>query len=174
MAIDSTPTMPLPIVIENPGEGFDEIRSAAATYSIYGTNVENLVALYNIVAHDFRGNSMDNVLAGWDFNDVLRLQDGGDDTAWGNGGNDVFLFGATLTAADAVHAGEGRDQIAIQGNYAMTLGPSILDVESIAILNGADTRFGDPGTNSYDYDLTTLDVKSASASPTGRRRSRRN
>jgi hypothetical protein len=93
--------------------------------------------------------------------DFFRMEQGGDDRILGEAGNDVFLFGATLTAADRVDGGAGTDQIAIQGDYAganaLTLGAGVVRVENLAILPGSDTRFGDPGTNSYDYDLTTLD-----------------
>jgi len=37
----------------------------------------------------------------------------------------------------------------------------VLDVENLAILPGSDTRFGDPGTNFYAYNLTLLDVNVA-------------
>jgi Ca2+-binding RTX toxin-like protein len=113
------------------------------------------------LADDLRGDAGDNVLAGGGGNDFIRLQDGGNDTGLGGLGNDVFLFGASLTLADQVDGGSGIDQIAIQGDYAgakaLTLGSNIVSVENIAILPGNDTRFGDAGTNFYDYSLTVLD-----------------
>jgi Ca2+-binding RTX toxin-like protein len=145
---------------ENAGEGIDEIQTGLATYSLLGTAVENLTATTN-VNHDFRGSAADNVLSGRTGNDFFRLQDGGDDWAVGGNGNDVFLFGGALTGADRIIGGVGTDQIAIQGDYAganaLTLGVGVFSFESIAILPGSDTRFGDPGTNFYDYNLTTLD-----------------
>ena len=106
------------------------------------------------------GNAGDDLLTGTAGNDFFRLQQGGNDTVSGGGGNDVFLFGATLTSADVVDGGAGNDQIAIQGDYwtqPLVLGAGVVGVESIALLPGSDTRFGDPGTNLYSYDITTLD-----------------
>ncbi|HEX8125054.1 MAG TPA: M10 family metallopeptidase C-terminal domain-containing protein [Allosphingosinicella sp.] len=148
------------VVIENAGEGTDRIWTTLATYSLVGTNIEILSAASQ-VAHDFRGNAFDNRISGAGGNDFIRLQDGGDDTAQGGQGNDVFLFGATMNGADEVDGGPGTDQVAIQGDYwgakALSLGSNFVSVENIAILPGDDTRFGDPGTAFYDYSLRILD-----------------
>ncbi|HEX8308566.1 MAG TPA: M10 family metallopeptidase C-terminal domain-containing protein [Allosphingosinicella sp.] len=149
------------VVTENAGEGTDEIRTALASYSLAGlANVENLTATSDS-AHDFRGNSANNIVTGGAGSDFIRLQDGGDDTGIGGAGNDVFLFGAALTSTDQVNGGAGTDQIAIQGDYwgakALTLGSNLVSVENIAILPGNDTRFGDSGTSFYDYSITVLD-----------------
>jgi Ca2+-binding RTX toxin-like protein len=149
------------VVEENSGEGTDAVSTSLASYSLLGTHVENLAASSNS-AHDFRGSAAANLILGAGGNDFLRLQDGGDDEAYGVGGNDVFLFGAALTGADQVYGGSGTDQIAIQGDYAgaeaLTLGSNIVSVENIAILPGDDTRFGDPGTNFYSYEITAQDA----------------
>jgi Ca2+-binding RTX toxin-like protein len=42
------------------------------------------------------------------------------------------------------------------------LGTGVVSIESLAILPGSDTRFGDPGTNSYNYNITTVDQNVAS------------
>ena len=105
------------------------------------------------------GNDAWRGLAG---SDVFRLWQGGDDIAHGNGGNDVFLLGASLTAADEIDGGTGADTLAIQGNYALTLGTrNLLGIETLVLLPGSDTRFGDVGTNSYTYVLTTIDANLA-------------
>jgi Ca2+-binding RTX toxin-like protein len=153
------------VVIENAGEGpIDLINTTLATYSLFGTEVEWLLAGSNI-NHDFRGSTANNHITGASGNDFIRLQDGGNDTALGGAGNDVFLFGAAMTSADSADGEAGNDQIAIQGDYAganaLTLGVGVLGFESFAILPGNDIRFGDPGTNFYDYDITTLDVNVA-------------
>jgi Ca2+-binding RTX toxin-like protein len=94
-------------------------------------------------------------------NDVLRLYQGGDDIANGGDGDDVFLFGAAMDGLDAVDGGAGTDQIALQGGVAFTLGTGVVGVESIGLLAGNDTRFGDTAGNFYSYDLTTRDVNVA-------------
>jgi Ca2+-binding RTX toxin-like protein len=145
-------------VIEMAGEGIDEVRTSLATYSLFGTHIERLTATSG-GAHDFRGNSGDNVVTGGTGNDFIRLMDGGSDRANGGAGNDVFLFGGTLTLSDVIDGGPGTDQIAVQGNYSggMMLGANVASVENLAILPGNDTRFGDPGTNFYDYVFAATD-----------------
>jgi Ca2+-binding RTX toxin-like protein len=150
------------IVIELPDEGTDEIRTALSNYSLVGrANVENLTATSN-VNHDFRGNSANNVITGGGGNDVLRLHDGGDDTANGGAGNDTIFFIGSLTAADVVNGGEGTDTLVLQGPYgSLTLTANVTQIENISILGGGNTSFGEPGTNRYDYVLTTHDANFA-------------
>jgi Ca2+-binding RTX toxin-like protein len=115
--------------------------------------------------HFIPGDSGSNTLDGTSMADLFSLEQGGDDIAHGLGGNDVFLFGAAMTSADEVDGGAGIDQIAIQGDYsgpnALTLGSGVTNFESLAILPGNDIRFGDPGTNFYDYNITTVNANVA-------------
>src|SRR3954471_16302375 len=55
------------------------------------------------------GDKNDNVITGTDRPDLFLLQQGGNDTAIGGGGNDIFYFGAAFTRRDAVNGGDGRD-----------------------------------------------------------------
>jgi Ca2+-binding RTX toxin-like protein len=149
------------VVTENPGEGTDEIRTGLATFSLAGLpNVENLTGTSE-TGQSLTGNAAANIVNAGPGNDFISLQAGGSDYALGNQGNDVFLFGGTLTALDQVDGGDGIDQIALQGNYvggtALTLGGNVGGIENLAILPGNDTRFGDPGTNFYDYNITITD-----------------
>jgi len=148
-------------VVENPGEGTDEVRTGLAVY-VLTANVENLTATSN-VNHDFRGNSGNNVITGGSGADLLRLYDGGDDTVLAGAGNDNIFFIGALTAADIVNGGDGTDTLILQGNYAggLTLTSNITLIENISILGGGNTNFGDPGTNLYDYVLTTNDANFA-------------
>jgi Ca2+-binding RTX toxin-like protein len=147
------------VVVELANEGIDTIWTSLLVYSLVGSEIERLGANSD-VAHDFRGNAGNNVVSGGAGNDFLRLHDGGTDTAIGGLGNDVFLFGGTLTSADSIDGGAGIDQIAIQGNYSggLTFGSNVVGIENLAILPGNDTRFGDPGTNLYDYVLTATNA----------------
>jgi Ca2+-binding RTX toxin-like protein len=154
------------VVEENAGEGTDEVRTALATFSLAGlANVENLRAT-SAIAHDFRGNAGDNQVTGGGGSDFLRLYDGGKDSAYGGGGNDVILFGSAMSWTDFVDGGAGLDQLVLQGHYvngaALLFGGGVVSIENIAILPGDDTRFGDPGTNHYDYSLTLQDSTVAS------------
>jgi hypothetical protein len=104
------------------------------------------------------GNSGNNTITGTPNGDFFWVVQGGDDDLKGLGGNDLFFFGAALTSADKADGGAGTDQIALQGNYpALTFGTGVTSIESLAILPGSDTRFGDPGTNSYSYNITTVE-----------------
>jgi Ca2+-binding RTX toxin-like protein len=134
-------------------------------YGIYGGfTIANGVTIENATTDagndTLIGNAANNVMKSGAGADFIKLQQGGDDIAFAGDGNDVILFGAALTSADQVDGGTGRDQIAIQGDYwtaPLTLGANVVNTESLAILPGSDTRFGDPGTNSYDYDVTMVD-----------------
>ncbi|MGZ8285657.1 MAG: M10 family metallopeptidase C-terminal domain-containing protein [Allosphingosinicella sp.] len=143
------------IVFENAGEGTDEVRTGLATY-VLAANFDNLAATSD-VNHDFRGNAGNNIIAGGAGNDLLRLYDGGNDTVLAGAGADNIFFIGTLTAADIVNGGAGVDALVLQGNYAggLTLTANITQIENISILGGGNTNFGDPGTNLYDYVLTT-------------------
>ncbi|HEX8573427.1 MAG TPA: calcium-binding protein [Allosphingosinicella sp.] len=152
--------------VELAGEGSDEIRTALASYTL-PAHIERLTGTAS-VAQDLRANSLDNVVtaaASSGTGDFLRLQDGGADTGIGNGGDDVFYFGAAMTFADIVQGLGGTDQIALQGDYsganALAFGAGVVGIENLGILPGNDTRFGDPGTGFYDYDITLLDVNVA-------------
>jgi serralysin len=134
-------------------------------YGIYGGfTIANGVTIENATTDagndTLIGNAANNVMKSGAGADFIKLQQGGDDIAFAGDGNDVILFGAALTGADQVDGGTGRDQIAIQGDYwtaPLTLGANVVNTESLAILPGSDTRFGDPGTNSYDYNVTMVD-----------------
>ncbi|MGZ8286740.1 MAG: M10 family metallopeptidase C-terminal domain-containing protein, partial [Allosphingosinicella sp.] len=146
-------------VREFSGEGIDEIRTALASFSLVGQpNVENLTATSN-AAHDFRGNSENNVITGGGGADLLRLYDGGDDSVLAGGGNDNIFFGAALNSSDVVNGGDGGDTLVLQGNYAggLILTSNVTSIEGISILGGGNTNFGDPGTNLYDYVVTAHD-----------------
>ncbi|HEU0099488.1 MAG TPA: calcium-binding protein [Allosphingosinicella sp.] len=85
------------------------------------------------------------------------------DTALGGAGSDNFFFGAALSQYDVVTGGADTDTLVIQGNYAggLTLSANVTEIENLSILAGSNTAFGDPGTNLYDYVITTRDVNFA-------------
>jgi len=132
------------------------------TYTVSGNASANVTVTVNGLASAgdiYKGDDDANTITGTAGPDFFLVNQGGNEDLSGLGGNDVFLFGSTLTSDDEVDGGPGNDQIAIQGDYSggLTLGTGIVSVESLAILPGSDTRFGDPGTNFYSYDLTTVD-----------------
>jgi Ca2+-binding RTX toxin-like protein len=144
-------------VSELAGEGIDEVRTSLASYSLLGTEIENLRSSTN-VAHDFRGSAANNVLTGGTANDLLRLQDGGSDSAFGGAGNDVLYFGSAFGAGDVADGGDGRDAIVLQGDYILTFGEtSLVGLESVSLQSGANATFGDTANNFYDFDITMAD-----------------
>ncbi|HEU0099687.1 MAG TPA: M10 family metallopeptidase C-terminal domain-containing protein [Allosphingosinicella sp.] len=144
------------LIVENVGEGTDEIRTALASLSLGAyANVENLTGT-SATGQALRGNGGDNVVTGGAGSDTLRLQDGGNDTVFGGAGSDNIFFIGALTSADVVDGGAGIDTLVIQGPYgALVLTANITEIENISILGGSNTAFGEPGTNRYDYVLTT-------------------
>lgn len=105
------------------------------------------------------GNAADNILEGNAGNDNLHLWGGGgDDTALGGAGNDNFFFGGTLTSSDVVRGGADSDVLVLQGAYgALTLTANVSEIEGISLLAGSNINFGEPGSNRYDYSITTHD-----------------
>ena len=125
------------------GEGNDVLRGSAYQDLLDGGSGDDLVlAYYPPEFADFE----------------MRF-----DTALGGAGNDNIFFGATLTQYDVVTGGADTDTLVIQGNYAggLTLSAKVTEIENLSILAGNNVNFGDPGTNLYDYALTTSDVNFA-------------
>ncbi|HEX8064659.1 MAG TPA: Ig-like domain-containing protein, partial [Allosphingosinicella sp.] len=135
----------------------------AFTYTVTGGDTAAVTVTVNGVAglgDELHGDSGDNIINGTPNSDVFILTQGGNDTAKGKESNDLFIFRAAMTSQDKVDGGDGRDQIAIQGNYtggnALTLGTGVINVESFVLVPGNNTNRGDPGTNSYSYSVTTV------------------
>ncbi|HYG49138.1 MAG TPA: hypothetical protein VD846_14500 [Allosphingosinicella sp.] len=150
---------------ERVDEGTDEIRTSLASYSLANNpnvfNVENLTGT-SAAGQTLTGSAANNVVTGGSGNDVLRLYDGGDDTANGGAGNDNLFFIGALTSADVVNGGSGVDTLIVQGPYgSLTLSANVTRIENVSILAGSNTAFGEPGTNRHDYVLTTNDANFA-------------
>src|SRR3954447_16775124 len=91
--------------------------------------------------------------------DSYFLQQGGDDTVFGDAGNDGFYFGAAFDARDVVDGGADTDTLVLQGNYAGgTTLAGVTNSEVVLLASGADTRFGDNANNRYSYTLATVDA----------------
>ncbi|HZF94291.1 MAG TPA: M10 family metallopeptidase C-terminal domain-containing protein [Allosphingosinicella sp.] len=110
-----------------------------------------------------RGDESDNEIVGTPERDVFRLEQGGNDRAFGLGGNDSFYFGAAYTSGDLVDGGAGFDVLILQGDYGAGAtfgsfaGGNIPRIESISLFSGSNTSYGDDGGNSYSYNLTLSD-----------------
>jgi serralysin len=138
-------------------------------YGIFGGfTIANSVVIENATGGDgadtLRGNAAVNKLDGGVGDDLLDLRDGGSDTGIGGAGNDGFYMGAAFDAGDKLDGGDGaNDQVALQGNYAglALSATSLTAIETMVLLSGNDTRFGESGTQLYDYNVTTDDANVA-------------
>ncbi|HTQ15407.1 MAG TPA: bluetail domain-containing putative surface protein [Rhizomicrobium sp.] len=95
------------------------------------------------------GTSGNDTLTGTSGDDTFDLRQGGDDTASGLAGHDLFLLGATFTAADRIDGGADRDTLRLVGDYSagVTFGAATLvNVENIQLGAG------------FSYSLTTNDA----------------
>ncbi len=100
----------------------------------------------------FTGTSGDDTLTGTSSADTFDLRQGGNDTAAGLGGNDVFVFGGTFTAADSIDGGDGTDVLRLDGDYSAGVvftASTMTNVETIQVNAG------------NDYKLTLLDANVA-------------
>ncbi|MBC3941251.1 Calx-beta domain-containing protein [Sphingomonas albertensis] len=118
----------------------DGVIGAAGGFTVFGTN---------LAAGDAFTVDGSAVTSG-----SLTLYGGlGVDTLTGGAGNDGFLFGADRwSAADVVVGGAGNDQLALDGDYTITL-DSRAGVETVALLAGP----AQPGNAANDYVITIAD-----------------
>jgi Ca2+-binding RTX toxin-like protein len=128
-------------------------------YTVTGGDTASVTITINGVAgagDRLEGDSGDNIINGTASGDQFVLDQGGNDTVKGFGGNDAFYLGAALTAADRIDGGAGTDVIQLRGDYGagLTLGAdTITGIERITLLSGTTDGLG----NLYDYSLTTND-----------------
>jgi len=155
---------------DNTSGAVNTAGSDSFKYTLDGGNEVTVTVTVNGVAGPgdwLEGDSGDNTIIGTAQGDLFILSQGGDDTASGLGGDDGFYMGGALGPLDDLDGGGGtNDQLGLQGNYG-TFGigatpytfsaGNLAGIEALVLLSGQDTRFGDPGTNSYDYHLATID-----------------
>jgi Ca2+-binding RTX toxin-like protein len=101
----------------------------------------------------------DDRLSGGAGDDRFYLQLGGDDFASGGTGSDIFFFGGAMDSGDSVTGGDETDTVVLQGDYSdgLVLGDNVLEIENVSMLAGTNTSLGEPGSNRFDYVLTTHD-----------------
>ncbi|HEX8375017.1 MAG TPA: calcium-binding protein, partial [Geminicoccaceae bacterium] len=145
-------------VVEAAGEGTDKVTTALATSSL-AANVENLTGT-SALGQTLRGNVSANEIIGGGGGDTFRLEDGGADKVFGNGGNDVVYFGGAMTATDEVDGGSGSDTLALQGDYSagLTLGArALIGIETLQLLARTNSLYGGSGLSPNSYNIVTVD-----------------
>jgi len=116
-----------------------------------------------VETNSFEGTVQPDVIAGTNGNDEFILNNGeaffrgGADIVHGRGGDDLFYFGSAFQL-DAVDGGAGQDQVLLQGDYSQVHALSMVGVETVILLSGSDTTYGDLGGNFYSYNLNARDV----------------
>lgn len=94
-----------------------------------------------------KGTAANDTLDGTAAKDKFKLDQGGDDTATGQAGNDSFIMGGAFSAADALDGGTGGgDKVVLNGNYSAAVvfnATTMANIETLR-LSGA-----------FDYNLTT-------------------
>lgn len=98
---------------------------------------------------DYVGTSGDDSIAGTNLADTFDLSQGGDDTADGKGGNDVFDMGGAFTSADRLIGGDGNDLVVLEGDYSAGAVYSLdrfSTIERVAFEAGHDYRLNVVGT----------------------------
>lgn len=142
-------------VIENAGEGTDEIRSSTS-YSLKtdATNVEKLTLIGT--AYRGTGNSADNIITGNDgFNKLFGLGgndvlDGGEgiDTLIGGNGDDIYIVDST---DDTITEGEnGGDDDEVQSSVTF----SLVDIDNVEHLTLTGKKSIDGTGNGKDNTIT--------------------
>lgn len=136
------------VVIENAGEGTDEVISLATDYTL-ANNVENMTLIWNPGNGWYglrgKGNALDNTITGNEANNTLE-GGGGLDTLIGGTGDDTFIV-TEGTEVIVENAAEGEDTVrTLLDNY--TIGANI---ENLTLLGTAN--IGGNG-NALDNTLT--------------------
>lgn len=96
----------------------------------------------------FTGTSGNDSFTGTSGADTFDMSQGGRDTVNGVDGDDIFNFGAKLTAADTIRGGDGFDILNLDGDYSAgltLLAGTVKNVERISFADG------------HDYKLTITD-----------------
>jgi Ca2+-binding RTX toxin-like protein len=141
------------------------------TYTITGGATAGVsVKVDGVDSSDDRlqGAASDDTLTGTLLGDLFMLHEGGEDSVAAGAGDDGFYMGAALSSGDALVGGDGSDQVGLQGYYGargtswVFEANNFTSIETLVLLPGDDTRFGDLSNNSYSYFLKTVDGNVAS------------
>ncbi|HEY0043279.1 MAG TPA: M10 family metallopeptidase C-terminal domain-containing protein [Allosphingosinicella sp.] len=147
--------------VELPGEGVDEVRTAAGSRTDYlslyvlPANVEILTGTA-AGAQGAYANALANQVTTGAGGDLLVLSDGGDDRVESGEGNDFLYFGGAFTNADRIDGGAGTDTLGLTGSYTLVFdSDDLVGIERLALYSSGDA--GSPNA----YAITTVDANAA-------------
>jgi Ca2+-binding RTX toxin-like protein len=143
------------LVIENPGNGLDVVRTTASFTLGATVEVETLILQAGAGAISGMGNEFNNTILGNESNNIL---DGGTgaDSLTGGGGDDTYVVNEAGDVVNEV-AGEGTDTILSTLTFDLTTTPAIenLTLTGTSNINGigndaSNTITGNSGNNILD------------------------
>jgi Ca2+-binding RTX toxin-like protein len=150
-------------VVELDGEGEDEVRTAAgekgdpSLFYVMPAFVENLVGT-STVGQAVRGNALGNRISMGEGDDLLVLDDGGDDRVSGGDGHDFFYYGAAFGNGDSTDGGAGVDTVGLLGSYGLTFdADDLLGIERLMLFSRADWM----GAPAMVYQFTSVNANVA-------------
>jgi Ca2+-binding RTX toxin-like protein len=97
----------------------------------------------------YKGTTGNDTITGTANDDSFAVEQGGEDTVSGLGGNDIFHFVAQFDAGDSIDGGAGSDTLLLRGDYSdgvVFTDTTMVNVEKIELGAG------------YNYKLTTADA----------------
>ncbi|HEX8585013.1 MAG TPA: calcium-binding protein [Allosphingosinicella sp.] len=145
------------MVVELPGEGLDWVQTSVGSRTDYEgmyvlpDNVENLIGIKSS-AQGVYGNALNNLVRLGGGGDLIVMWDGGVDKVEAGGGNDYIFYGAAFTNADANDGGEGKDTLALLGNYNIVFDDNdIYSIEQLALYSSGNAA----APNNYTFSITS-------------------
>ena len=134
-----------PIAMENPGEGYDEIRATGDVF-LNNSEIEKVVYL-GTGNFNFSGNIFAQTVTGGAGNDVL-IGGGGADTLIGGDGNDVIYY---APGAAIINGGAGVDTVQLVDTYfdLQAIPTAFIDVERFVGTQNLDEMLGNSADNTF-------------------------
>ncbi|HEX2591359.1 MAG TPA: cadherin-like domain-containing protein [Rhizomicrobium sp.] len=134
------------------GDGNDTLGGGAGDDTLLGGKGDD--QLDGGTGNDnLRGGSGDDIVHGGDDNDILNGKNPGNDSFYGDDGNDVLTFGRFFGPSDSANGGAGYDTLALDGDYSAGIkfdASTISGIERIVVHDG------------FSYKLTSNDANVAS------------
>ncbi len=115
------------------------------------------------------GTSGNDTLPGTSGADSFNLTQGGEDTATGLAGDDIFILNRTLDAGDSLDGGTGNDQLNLRGDYSGGVAfndTTLTSIERIALGAGFSYKFTSADGNVASSATMTVDASKLGAGNT--------